>query len=1088
MNFPRIIFLITSFLCWPILMQGQTISKHFPAESVAERVKEMVKESKKNISFDSQQIGNTLLPEANVVNSSVEQTLEKSLLGSGLTYKKVSENSYIIVQASKLTAPTDSNKSKKKTISGRVVDGKGIPVIGANILVKGTTQGVITDVDGSFEIKANEGSNLIVSFIGYINKEIMATGQNNLNIVLEEDSKTLDEVVVIGYGTTKKTDLTGALSSVANDKIVATHYNSATEALYGQLPGVDIVSSGTKPGGGYNIMVRGQNTIIAEPGGDARTDMSNINPPLYVVDGMYVTSINDISPNDIERIDVLKDASSTSIYGSRGANGVIIVTTKKGTEGRNHVEYTGAFSINSAMNLPDFCNADEYVQYRLDRAIGNNYSDNTYVPDLKTVLGAQQYDNYTAGKTIDWPSEILNTSYSQSHSLRVEGSGKGLGYSLGLGYNNEKGIIEGDSYTRYNVSASVNRQINDIFKIGANIYTAYEITPNASPETLRTAYRLNPLTDKYDTDGSLLLFSDKTLSNLVNPLLEMRNRTTETNSLHTFGNINLEIKPLKWLKYTITFTPDIQSTTYGSYIGSNTKTASGNPSGTSAQYRTSNTIKYTWDNILYGEKKWGDHSFNLTLGTSWYRYTYKYSAQAAKAFSTDKYKWYNMGAGTMTSMATSYEQEQLSSYFARINYDYKGRYLFTATGRTDGSSKLAMDHKWAFFPSAAIAWRVSEEDFLKDKNWLSNLKMRFSYGVSGNNGVDPYTSSQTVANSKYLFGNDNGVTSSSISNIENKTLSWELTKEFNLGLDFGFFNGRINGTIDVYNRRTNDIIMNRVMSEMNGFGSVTDNVGSINNRGIEISLSTVNIKTRDFSWITNINFTKNSNKIISLADGTTRDEANQWFVGKPVGVVWTYDQIGFWGKDEADKAAVYGLAPGSIKVRDIDNDGNTDNDDKVFKGSVFPKWTGGLTSTFAYKNFDLAFTVTTRQGQYSYSQFHRTYAMTDEKSFNVLKLNYWTPENTTGTWLRPGVNTGELDALFYQKTSYVKVGYINIGYNVPEKITRDIKLSKLRVYASCQNPFIFTGYKGWDPEMASTNTQSQYAMTRTFMFGINLGF
>ena len=1010
----------------------------------------------------------------NIKNAELKDALIEIFSDQPLTYTITTEDKAVVVK--ERTGPL-----VQRTITGKVTDEKGNPLAGVVVKCKANAAAVSTNLNGDFSIIVpDENAVLVFTYIGFNRRELNAA--NNMTVIMQEEVSQLNEVVVVGYGTQKRADLTGALSSVSNDKIVATHFSNGIQALAGQIPGVDVSTASTKPGGGFDISIRGQNTI------KSGTDLSGINPPLYVLDGIYVNSINDISPTDIERIDVLKDASSTAIYGSRGANGVIIVTTRKGKQGKNSIEYIGSGTVNSVMNLPHFTNADEWVQYRIDRSKGQNYTNPAYQPNLATVLGPAAFSNYQAGNSISWPDEILKRSHVQSHAVSLNGSAEKLVYSLGAAINSDNGEIQGDGYTRYNLSAALNKQINNTFKVGTNIYSAYEITTGASPETFRSIYRLNPLTDKFNADGSLKFYPDG-ITTITNPFLEQKNRHTQTNNTHVFGNMYLEVKPLSWLKFTTTFAPDINHSEYASYIGSITKTGAGALANSSAQYQAGRTVKYTWDNLLQADKTWGDHSVNLLLGASQYKSAIMTSAEVARAFPTDAYDWYNLGAGTMSTMSTNYIQEQLSSFFGRVNYDYKGRYLLTATGRTDGSSKLAEGHKWAFFPSAAVAWRISEEQFLKDKTAISNLKLRFSYGVSGNNGVSPYSSYPTVSNARYLFGSTNVANTSAITRFANKNLTWERTSEFNLGLDFELYKGRISGTVDVYNRRTNGIIMNRVMSVLNGFTSLTDNVGSVNNKGIEFSLNTINIKTGSFSWNTSLNLTSNSNKIISLSDGSTRDEANGWFVGQPVGVVWTYDQVGYWGENEAADAKRYGLAPGSIKVRDIDESGTINNADKVFKGSLFPKWTGGITNSFTYKNVDLAFTVTTRQGQYSYSQFHGSYSMTDNENFNILKLNYWTPQNTGGTWVRPGVPSGPMEVLYYQKTPYVRVGYINAGYNFPKAMIGKVGLSKLRVFASCQNPFIFTDYAGWDPEIAGKDTQTYgYPMTRRFMLGLNLAF
>ena len=1035
--------------------------------------RDIILDEKKDISVDE-------------ANKPLEDVLSQVLSNKNLDYKV--SNKTIVLIKKEVKQDTHSASAKKKVVTGVIKDGTGEPLIGVSVGVKGTTSGTMTDVDGKYSIEVPNNGILTFSYLGYEKQEIVANDQTNINVILKDDAKLLDEVVVVGYGTIKKRDHTGSLSSVDSQKLQDTHKTSIGGALQGQIAGVDMVKSGSKPGAGFNIMIRGVNKIQAEPGGDSRTDMNNVNPPLYVVDGMFVTSINDISPDDIERIDVLKDASSTAIYGSRGSNGVVIVTTKRGSEGKSHVEYNGTISFGRATNQPKFMDAEGYVQYRLDRDKGTHWEDKTYQPNLEKILGTQQYNNYINGKSIDWVDEVLDTSISHSHSARVYGNGKGLAYTFGLSYTNEDGIIGHDGYERYNVSTSVDKQLNKQLKAGANIYTAYELTQNSGTETFRTLYRLNPLTDKYNEDGSLRLFPDATIGNLSNPFLEMESLITEKKTLHVFGNVYLEFKPAEWLKFTTTFTPDITFARYGEYRGRDTKSSKGNQTATRAIYDTENLTKYTWDNLIYGEKKIDDHALNLMLGSSWYKRMYESAHMRADNMPTDHYQWYNMGAGTMKEMSSSYVQEQLMSYFSRFNYTFKDKYLLTMTGRFDGSSRLAKGHQWAFFPSAALGWRITEESFLKDKTVLSDLKLRLSYGVSGNNSISPYQSTQGIVNDKYLFGNT-GVNSAYIGNFENKNLTWEKTKEVNFGVDYTLFNGRLSGTVDIYNRRTDGILMLRKMSEMNGFASMWDNVGKVDNRGIELSLNTVNIKTKDFTWSTTINFTSNHNEIVELNDGYTEDRANMWFVGQPVGVVWTYKQLGIWQENEAAEAKKYGLMPGSIKVVDKDNSGTpSNNDDKFFLGSLFPKWTGGITNTFKYKDLDLSFFVYTRQGQYSFSQFHRSYSMNDNASFNVLKLNYWTPENPTGTWNRPGVTAGEADANHYMKTSFVKVGYINLGYNVPTKVLSKTGISKLRVFGSCQNPFVFTDYEGWDPETASENTYTQYAIVRSFMFGVNLTF
>lgn len=986
-------------------------------------------------------------------------------------------------------------------ISGSVSDGKGEALIGVNVLVKGTTIGTITDVEGKFTITASPKDVIQISYIGYTTQQIAVGNKKSFNVVLAEDSKTLEEVVVVGYGTQKKSDFTGSLTTVGGDKIVDSHKQSAAAALQGTIAGVDIVRNGNNPGAGFNIMIRGQNTIAS---GSTTGNMNDINPPLYVVDGMMLTSISDIAPDDIERIDVLKDASSTAIYGSRGANGVVIITTKKGspTKEKSYVEYNGFVSFTSATHLPDMMNGQQWADYKVQRYMGSNwknYMNGEAEPTYEKVLTTQQYNNLMDGNSVDWVDELLGTAVSQNHAVRVYGNGKGLTYSFGAGYTDEKGITGVDDYKRYNFSASVDKELSSKLKSGINIYTAYTKTVQSN-ETVRQAYRLNPLCDEYNEDGSLRTFPDDNLSNVSNPLVESENNQTHTLGLHAFGNIYLQYKPVEWITIKTAFSPDAYFERVGSYYGKNSKGGKGSATNAQAQYNTSNYLTYTWTNTMNAEKTFGDHSLGLLLGTEWVKNVKDGLNTKVKNFATDSYTFYNMGAAGNKSLSdlisSYYTQDQWMSTFARANYSYKGKYLVTATGRYDGSSRLAAGHRWKFFPSAALGWRISEEEFMKKYNWVNNLKLRLSYGVSGNNNVDPYATQATISNNYYVFGTS-GTAASTISTLANTSLSWETTKEWNYGLDFGFFNGRISGSLDYYQRRTNNILMNRVLSQMNGYGSVMDNVGVVDNRGLEAGLTTVNIKTKDFTWTSNFNFTTNHNEIKELSDGATRDEANQWFVGKSVGTVWNYQAVGYWnvGDNGYDQAVKQGLAPGSIKVKEVDTPDDYDNwvttsADKVFLGSRFPSWTGGVTNTFNYKNWSLAIFVYTRQGQWSYSQFHWTGARDDNAAFNHMNLRYWSAENPNNAeWYRPGLsNPGQIDALLWQKTSFTKVGHITLGYDLPKGALSKLNLSKCHLYVSCQNPFVFTDYKGMDPEAASNGTDSAYFMTRSLELGLNLTF
>jgi len=1076
--------------------QTAKISIHANRMSTLQLIEEIEHQTDYLFVYSKDEINMNRAVKVDVTEQPVAAVLKKAFENTDVVYAMEGTNIMLMKQ---VTNKVNKVQQEEKVIKGVVVDERGEPMIGVNVKLEGSTSGTITGLNGDFSLTAAIGSKLIFSYIGYLNKEMKVTSRI-INVKLEPDVRNLEEVVVIGYGITKKSDFTGSLTTVGSDNIIDSHKQSAAAALQGTIAGVDITRNGNNPGSGFNIMVRGQNTIADSGTGNA----NDINTPLYVIDGMMMDNMNDISPDDIERIDVLKDASSTAIYGSRGANGVVIVTTKKGSSAKDksYVEYNGFISFANASHLPDMLNGSEYADYKVERYMGNDWQNYTYSGKRATyqqALTSQAYNNYIAGNSVDWANELLQTAVSQNHSLRIYGTSTGLKYSFGAGYTDESGVTGTDNYKRYNFSTSIDKDLNSKLKSGISIYTAYTKTVT-SPETVRQAYRLNPLTDMYNDDGSLRTFPDDGLSNVSNPLVEKKNDTTETLALHAFGNFYFQYNPVRWITLKTQFSPDAYFNRYGMYYGAQSKNGKGNSTNASAKTSSSNTLKYTWTNTMNIEKTFGNHNIALLIGSEWMKSKGDEITTDCKNFATDLYKWYNLAAAANKSLSdvigSSYTQEQWLSFFSRANYNYQGKYLLTITGRYDGSSRLADGHRWKFFPSAALGWRITEEEFMKKHNWINNLKLRLSFGISGNNNnVSPYQTQSNISNYIYTFGNSQ--TASVITNLANSNLSWETTKEWNFGLDYAFLNGRINGAVDYYLRRTNNILMDRVLSEINGFSSVKDNVGIVDNRGIELSLNLIPIKTKDFSWNLNMNFTKNHNEIVELSGGTTKDEANEWFVGQSVGTVWNYKKVGYWNKgDEGyERAITLGLAPGSVKVYEKDGwsgDWTTTTADKVFIGSRYPKWTGGLTSTFNYKNWSLAINVYTRQGQWSYSQFHWTTARDDNNLFGHLNLKYWSETNANDKnieWCRPGLsNPGQITSLLWQKTSFVKIGYITLGYNAPKTFINKLGINKLHVYASCQNPFVFTNYKGLDTEAASNGTDTMYFMTKSLELGLNLTF
>lgn len=963
--------------------------------------------------------------------------------------------------------------AQQKTITGTVTDPDGVGLPGATVVEKGTTNGTVTDMDGKFTLNVSESAEaLTISFVGMKSQEVVLTGSSDYNVSLESATIGLDEVVAVGYGTVKRSDITGSVGSMESEAIVESRSTSSVGALQGKVAGVDIVRTSNKPGGGFNINVRGINTY-----------RSNTNP-LYVVDGITVDNIDDINPEDIEKIDILKDASSAAIYGSRGANGVVIVTTKGGKEGVMSIEYNGYVGLKEAYNLPEIMNADEWVQFALDAQVGKGNSN----PQLSDFLSQSEIDMYNSGADVNWPDEMLRTAFVTNHALTISGGQNGHVYSYGGSVTCDEGVVGNEKYERMTFRSNNEKQFSDFLKIGLRNNMSYSIRDEGSKEAFRSAYRLRPIGEMYDENGDLKLWPSPRETQISNPLVDMNEVTRETRNIHYFANFFFEVKPTDWITFTSTFSPDLKFERYGEYRGLNTKSAKGQPKNRRAYYNTYNYWRYTWDNILNVERSLGEHNLKGTFVSSIYKHRRDGSNTQVRNFSTDDYLFYNLGAGSdIRTLDTYYDMESLASFLGRLSWDYQGKYYATVNARYDGSSRLAPGNKWAFFPSAAVAWRISEESFMESAENISNLKVRLSYGKTGSASVAQYQSQVNMNSGFYDFGNE-GVPAITVGGLANYDLTWEETAEFNLGIDFGFFNSRISGSIELYDRESENMLYNRSIPTITGYSNIWDNVGSLKNQGLELSLNTVNVTAGDFEWTTNLTFSTNKNEIVDI-DGTKQDNpGNQWFIGEDITTHWEYEQDGYWGMDEATEAAKYSQDPGEVKVVDQNNDGKIDTEDRVFIGKETPDWYGSMTNTFKYKNFDLAVFLTTRQGQMLYSEFHNKFAWDQDGRFNGLKTNYWTPENPNGTWHQPG-NAGPYRGIEnFMETSYWKVGYINLGYTMNKGAVERFGLDKVRFYVSCQNPFVFTDYEGWDPENASQNTWGYAFMTRSVLFGLNVKF
>ncbi|WP_139956648.1 SusC/RagA family TonB-linked outer membrane protein [Flavicella sediminum] len=997
-------------------------------------------------------------------------------------------------------------------LSGLVTDAQNIPVPGVNVLVKGSAKGTATDFDGAYQMNVAKGSVLVFSFVGFQTKEVTFTGQSSLDVQLIEDSSQLDEVVVIGYGSVKRSDLTGAVASISAETITEQKKTNIGQAIQGRIAGVDVRALSNKPGAPLSIDIRG-NTVIknTEAGRDGISDSvgSDLSKPLYVVDGVFFDDINILNPADIQQMDVLKDASATAIYGARGANGVVIITTKNGIEGKTVFSYEATLGVRTATNIPDFYNGEEYVGF-VDKVlrssawkglfkngyVGTVEDYNTIAVDLSREFKNtnEEEDNVANGRYTDWAGDYREAGIQTSHNLSMSGGQNGLVYNASIGYLSDEGVMGIEAFDRYNLSTSLTKKVSDQFTVGIKAYLALSEREEGSRELFRSTLRLAPTVNSFDPDGNVILFPDDQDGRFTNPYYDALGAwRTNTRSLDVIANVFLQYKPTEWVSFKTQFAPNLKNTRFGEYRGLYTKAARNDASRIQSHYDSSYKTTYTWDNIV-------DFDFDITeaqnlkatlISSVYYRQD-EWSNIETRNFDTDAYLYYNTSAGLdVRSYSTNYRKETLASFAGRVNYSVLDKYLFTFTGRYDGSSKLAVNNKWAFFPSAAFAWKASEEDFLQDTSWLTNLKLRLSYGESGNDSpVSPYQSLAFLGGSDYLFGNThtNGVRVGGLANFD---LTWERSKEVNFGVDFGVFNNRINFGLELYRKKTVDAILSKTLSNITGYGSAVGNYGSVENKGIEITLNTVNVQTDDFKWTTSLNFAKNKNQILRLdgdLDKETYGTHGVLQVGQPVDAIYSYEVEGIWQIDEAAEAAVYGRFPGQYKYKDQDNSGTLGAEDKVVLGQVSPDWIGGMTNTFTYKNLDLSVQIYTRQGSFGHSEFYSHFAPYngDDAKFNSINLDFWTPNNPDAKY--PAPEYGHPGEWYYEDLSFVRVGNIGVGYQLSDALLDKFKMSSLRLSLDIQNPFTFTNYEGPDPETALQNSYNAGYMTKTVLFGLKISY
>jgi TonB-linked SusC/RagA family outer membrane protein len=1028
-----------------------------------------------------------------VKNEAVAQVLDRILSGTGINYEL--EGTHIILTTE---AIKDLHAQQQaKTVTGTVTDVSGEPIIGANIRIKGTTTGTITDIDGNFSIEAEPQSVIEVSYIGYLTQETVINNQKSIRFLLKEDTKTLDEVVVIGYGVQKKADLTGSVANINTEKLNTQSNANIGQALQGKIAGVDIVSQGGAPGSGTRIMVRGIGTL-------------NNASPLYIVDGMYMNSIDHINPNDIASIDVLKDTSSAAIYGSRAANGVIIVTTKEGsnTEGKPIIDLSVNLGISTASKFLDMLDAKGWAEVTTiaRQAIGKP------ALDMATDL-ANKPDN-------DWQDIMFRPALMQNYNLSVKGGGKYSTYYTGLGYFNQDGIVKGTNYQRYNIQ-SKNDYKRGIFSAGTNLIISFSHDKPLHQELrggmIGTILQSVPTLEKYDDTregGYGGTYGD--VVNIPHPLAIIDDNIMDryNENVKIFANLYAQIELFKGLKYKLNLTPDFSFERYKNYLNKYDFGLATNSITqlTERQRRRRNILV---ENLLTFDRTFGEHKISALAG-----YTYQDSRfRHIQAYG----EGLPQGLEEIDAATTNRSNEGnswrsvLTSILGRVFYSYQNKYLFTATIRRDGSSKFGKNNRYGYFPSFSLGWNVAEEKFMENVHWLDQLKLRGGYGVLGNQEIDNYQYSSTITTGiNYPDGNGGLLQGAFPKNFANPDIKWEETAMTNVGIDFMAFNNRLSLTADYYVKNTKDILLTvPIPISSGGANDPIRNAGKIRNNGFEFNLGWMDQPNPDISYGINLIGSFNKNKVIamgsesgSIKGGSTNQNitTSETKAGYPIGGYWLISTAGYFNsQEEVDAYAKDGkkiqpaAEPGDIKFVDANNDGVINDDDRVFQGSPFPDFTFALNGNMRYKNFDLSIGLQGVLGNKIYNATRQTLEdVTKGSNFLASCLDYWTPENKNAshprlTWDDPNRNTRAESDRYLENGSYLRLRSVQLGYTFPQTWFKGA-IQHARVYINAENLFTITSYSGYSPDVNADNANYRgfdnfiYPTNRTFMLGLNVTF
>ena len=1042
----------------------------------------------------------------NVNNEEVPVVLNTIFKNTRTNYR-IYGNQVFLTKASQTSSipdltPNAFTEPQNIKVSGIITDKEnGMPIPGANIIEKGTNNGVMSDFDGKYSIEVSPSSVLVFSYVGFVTNEIPVEGKSQINVVLREDAVALDEVVVVGYGTQQKSDVTGSISSISEDSFQKFPVANAAQALQGLGSGITISKSGgnSHPGATPQIRIRGERSLTGN------------NSPLIVVDGIpFDGSLNDISTNIITDMQILKDASSTAIYGSRGSNGVILITTKSGKQGKTTITYDTYMGFNEALGKYDVFNAEQYIEfkkwatYNRNPDMYNGFDDPNLIE--QTFTDPVEMQGYLNGTDTDWQDLIYSSGIVTNHQLGISGGNEKTQFASSIGYFNEEGVYKKQGIERYDVKLRLDHRISNHIKIGINSINSYNILDGVDINPLLNTLQASPLISPYNEDGTLRGFLGNG-DGIYNPLADFQDNAIvdERSRLSTFTTGYLNIDFFEGLNYTLNVGVNLSREKQGKFYASNTTKQLGRENfGTNVHF---DNLSYTLENIITYDKTIAEnHNLNFTGLFSLQENQNEGLRLEYYDVVADYIQYYNPQYSTFRNNSGSYVKTDLLSYMGRLNYDYKGKYLLTLTVRSDGSSQLAPGNKWHTFPSGAIGWNIDKEPFMDNAEYLSSLKLRASYGSVGNSAVGAYQTLGGLSVRNYNFGDAN-VAGYYPTTATNRNLTWEETTTFNLGLDYGFFHNRINGSVEYYRQHTTNLILDQALPATSGIANrMRTNIGETENKGLEFNLNSVNFSgdgINTLHWSTNFNIFLNRNKILKLSSGVTEDLGNSWFVGKPISSIYQYESLGIWQNTPEDIALAeqYDLTTtgassviGTVKIADLNGDGKLDQDDRHVIGAREPDFEGGITNSFAYKNFDLSIIAYFKVGGLVKSQIHDDWTNSLQGTGkNNVDIDYWTPENNLNYWPKPnaGVQIPRYrSTLARADASYLKIRNISLGYSLPDSVLEKLGLQSARIYTSANNIGTFFSeymdkFDGLDPETNGTVGINTPPM-RSFIFGLNV--